>query len=273
MKILSANTALGTPGMNKFWKNIKTHIDFHGWIFLIFLLLKSFGVNMRKLPSHPSKKRVEYCKKQSTLSNTLKLLEEEQPDIIALQEVLHQHHQPILEPWFKAHGYQSWSWGYSDYHADACVSTVIASKEKAEPIVLQIPESMRLGGGGGIVGLRTEKYSFISLHLTHVSDHQTKEQLAFLQNIMEQEAALGREVIFMGDFNLTLKKLQKHDFLHEKHRISVALEPTCPTCIPKIFRTQLDHIILPDTLTCKAEIKEYDSDHAAIVGIIGTENK
>lgn len=265
LKILTANIAFGLNNMDSLLTNIVGHLIFHGRQ-MITLFINPVSLKNRKGYLYP--RRVKYLKRHSSLKNIIALIREESPDIIMLNELIFQLHKDELQNELINLGYKYFSWGFSEHYADTTVSSFVASKSKAESVMIKFPQESHAGGGAGIASIRFSESNItaISVHMC-VSDKFPwlyDAEIETITKFIQGEKSTGREVVIGGDWNASASYLKKYDLFSKSNFINSEGDlPTCPTFFPKL--NSLDHVFIPNNWkTLNAKTISFGSDHLAV---------
>jgi endonuclease/exonuclease/phosphatase family metal-dependent hydrolase len=268
MKILTANISLGLRDSNKIINNVRGLAAYHSWgSFLIGVFIPP----LRGIFAGPARSpaRVNYMRKYENLSATIKLIHDADPDVVVLNEVLPEIHGPKIDDALRDLGFTSVTYGRGAKYPDAYVSTYVASKTAASPIICVMPQTPHPGCGGGIAGLRLEcGVSVIGAHMAMGGSALWRSQIDAIARLAKIEQEKGNNVILTGDWNevggqiLTQESFKKLDLVSADGDKT----PTCPTSLPHFLQRSLDHIFIPSAWevdSCRAV--NFGSDHLALL--------
>lgn len=265
MKILTANIALGLKNANRFSGYMRGMGAFHGLAsFLVAILCPP----LRGLWGGPeySAKRLKYLQQHKDLSAVFRIISQTAPDIIILNEVIPEVHKPELDQTLKQMGFVVITYGLGAKYSDAHVSTMVATKQNADIIPVNMPQLPYPGCGGGIAGLRLKSgVSLIGAHMALGGTSLWHKQLSAITAIIQSEEAYGNKIIFAGDCNEIEKfitpSFSKLDIISVDKRKT----PTCPIILPHIFWRSLDHIYVSNAWKVRDfHALSFSSDHLAI---------
>ena len=261
MKILTANTAFGIR-MDSLWRHLRGHLAFHGAGAIAYLF---FPPAHKLFPVAEAYSRARYLRAHSSISAILTLIEEENPDILVLNELIYElMHDPLKEA-LRQLGYTSFAWGKSEHHEDAHVSTLVAAKESGEAFPCTMPQNPYMGGGGGIAGLRLG--SGVSVIGAHLVNGQSiwKAQVEAIADQAQKEIDSGNKVILAGDWNHNERAINEVESFRALGLKSVEKKEsgTCPSFF--LWRFALDHIFISETWkSARANTLAFGSDHLAL---------
>ena len=153
MKILTANIAMGLRDMDYLLNNLRGLAAYHGWGAYFAALVPLTRGKWAGPPYWPN--RVSYMHKHKNLEPSFKLIKEVDADVVILNEILPEIHEPMFSLKLKQLGYKSIAIGFGAKYPDARVSTIVAAKKAGEQFDLARPQTPHpgCGGGGGGPGL------------------------------------------------------------------------------------------------------------------------
>ncbi len=270
MKILTANIAMGNPRADKLWGAVRSLMWFHNWRVLPFLISGGRLGRVFEYGSHSRAGRIEWFAKHSSLEPALRLVAEESPDVLVLNELLHQIHYRPLNDALARLGYGTVIWGLSPHHPDATISSVVASRLPVlDAAPMELPWGIQMGGGGGAayVRLADVPVTVIGCHLAIGKGMQAtfEGEIAALTRFGLDEQRQGRQVVVAGDFNAVSQRIQRTAGFDSLHLRTVTAEVTSAMCLPKLFQTVYDHIFIPKSWQLRAiRYPAFGSDHLAV---------
>lgn len=269
LKVLTANIALGNPHADNLVANLRALTMFCGWRIILFSPTRNFFGKFVDYSLRPRPGRLEYFKRTTSLKRTFELIRNRTPDLLVVNELIREAHEEEAMNELRQLGYKSFAWGEGAKVPDLRLATLIASRLEALPVAedLHMPFRDRMGGGAGAVYLRLkeEPITFIGCHLTYGIPDLFVEQVRALVAFAKSEESAGRQVVMGGDFNARNVTVQKTAGFSALSLKTVTDQRTCPTCVPSIFRTGIDHIFVPkDWQVISKGFHAFGSDHLAV---------
>ncbi len=267
MKILTANIALGLKGMDNLFVNQYSHAMYHSWLVISSLTLKFLRGKVGR--SNRSERRMRFLKKRDNLDATLRMIENVDPDMLVLAEVVYELHAKRLSAFLHERGYKSVAHGLGNHHEDAHVSVWVAAKEAGETFACDMPMPPYPGHGAGIAGIRLSNgVSLIGVHLALGVPPVWNKQVTAVADLVASEEAQGRSVVVAGDWNHSSFAVGKNPTFAKLSLKTVDPKETrtCPTPFPDWLRMPLDHIFIPTSWTARrVGTEHFGSDHLALL--------
>ncbi len=182
----------------------------------------------------------EKIRERSNISETVRLVKENDPDIFVISEVLGEtQRKEFIREMPEYHFYfgQGHGWNGSSQY----VEILLGTRLEAQPLNLpRVEVSNKMGNGGGIVGvyLPTLDTYIMGLQLA-LSDEIVNQQMAILQNYSD------KKFVLLGDFNQEYSELlQSYPWMKEMEKLS----PDVPTCsetsvVKWFYHKSIDNIL------------------------------
>lgn len=258
MRAMTFNILFGMNGRN-LMINVFSHMCIHG---ARSLLPNKFG---KIIAPKWSKWR------SKNLGRVIKIIMEENPDVVCLNEVLMGMHKEELEGRLSELGYNTFSWGTSNhYEPPIDISTFVATKKKGKVIFPGVTFVPEMGGGGGCSSIifAKEKIIIVGLHTSSMKVNQRKKQFSDLRNFLKKYEDYN--ILVMGDLNVNYDELKKEclSLVEDYNLESFERGATCPYYyVPGVKKKRLDHILHnPKRIKVLNEklIKTY-SDHKVVI--------
>ncbi|MBR9705567.1 endonuclease/exonuclease/phosphatase family protein [Candidatus Pacearchaeota archaeon] len=203
---------------------------------------------------------------KTNLTDTLDLIESVDADIQGICEVLGNQEEQLNYA-LQEKGYECFfGKGHKTKHSSLDVKVAIASKFKGfKKPSEDFPVSNEKGGGGGFVHCYFPEMNLDVLNIHLASPRKFKlysEELAYLS---ERLKGLDKNVIIMGDFNKTFRKLEKGRCFHRRNLVTNELKTFCTTTFLNLFfNKDFDHIFVRGLEGINCGVVEGMSDHRLI---------
>jgi len=262
MKILTANIAFGMPEMDRLGANIRAHLAIHG----SKVFLHTFVPWLRGRLANADVADGDYIRRKTDLSPTIALIRKLSPDILVLNEVLHDTHKDEIERALRGQGFSTIAWGLGGHYPSMRISTVIATKAAGEIIPCDMPQQPSMGGGAGCAQIQLpDGIAIIGVHLGNGIPKLIKRQVHALATTTASALSHGHRAILAGDFNVSASYMQTFEEFKALSLVAADGDRllTCPTFLP--FRKPLDHIFVPTSMEVTSiESLTFGSDHLAV---------
>ncbi|MES2225829.1 MAG: endonuclease/exonuclease/phosphatase family protein [Patescibacteria group bacterium] len=266
MRILTANIALGLANSDRLMNNLRGIAAYHTWfalIGIIFSPLRGSGEG----PAH-SERRTDYLHKHRDLEPLFRMIQDTGADIVVLNEVIPEIHEPELESRLRSMGFKTITSGQGTKYPDAHISTYIAAKETGKAIPAHMPQLARPGCGSGVACLRLDNgISVIGAHTAFGGSELWTRQIEALAALAKAEQEHGQQIILAGDWNETQGPILSLPDIQKLGVIPVDPDetPTCPISLPRFLQRQLDHILVPEAWrVVDLDTIAFGSDHLAV---------
>ena len=207
-------------------------------------------------------KNSEKAFKKMDLDKTFEIIKNAKADILGICEIYEGTEKEIIKG-LKKLGYEYFYFGkghrfkYNDKH----VIELIASKIKGKSLNYEMwPVENRLGGGGGFCVVKFRDFSIFHVHLALPKRGFFEKQIKYMQKIIKE---LDGNVLVMGDFNYSYKKLKK--YFPNLKLVTQSIKTCSLTPILKwFFWKDCDHIFARGFDSKNIGILEGRSDHKLI---------
>lgn len=209
-------------------------------------------------------KNPERVYEKANLDNTINLIKASQPDVIGICEILEGQEKELKSKLNKiGYNYVYFGNGRQTNKSKMKMKVALASKINCEKRRVEgFPIEDKIGGGGGLVHCKFPnlKLDVLNIHFGFKKTRTYYEQLRFLQEYISN---LEGNLILMGDFNKSSKKLKY--FFDNLELASNGLNSCSITPILRHFiKKDFDHIFIRGLKKSEAGELKGHSDHKMV---------
>lgn len=209
----------------------------------------------------------QIVERSKNLDDAKKLILDSNADILCINEVIYELQKEEMVSFLESLGYKKIIIDKSsnrNNHLDLC--TILASKLDGEELNIEIPKGNKITTEGSVCSLRInqENTLVIAVHLS-LSKKLRLNQLKIISEFALKEKDKNKNIILMGDFNESFKKLQAYEDFN-KLNITTSQVPTYPTFpisnVLNWFKWDYDHIFHNSpNKPLSYNVKQGNSDH------------